>query len=107
MHPKKWDISMLIFRLAIINEKICYWQLFSSLWTIKGWIICLIIFRVYFILRNSQSIVGLPQNSVNTVMVVLFSVLLIISLAGGLTAFFIIKKKKEKEGAMETETELS
>ena len=53
------------------------------------------------------AIVGLPQNSVNTVMVVWFSVLLIISLAGGLTAFFIIKKKKEKEGAMETETELS
>ena len=53
------------------------------------------------------AIVGLPQNSVHTVMVVLFSVLLIISLAGGLTAFFIIKKKKEKEGAMETETELS
>ena len=39
---------------------------------------------------SCYAIVGLPQNSVNTTMIVLFSVLLIVPLAGGLTAFLFI-----------------
>ena len=44
---------------------------------------------------SCYAIVGLPQNSVNTTMIVLFAVLFIVLLAGGLASFLIIKKKKE------------
>ncbi|MBQ3489988.1 MAG: hypothetical protein IJA86_05325, partial [Clostridia bacterium] len=54
------------------------------------------------------AIIGSPETSANTVMIALFSVLLTIPLAGGLTAFFIIRKKKAtapEEEASESETE--
>ena len=56
---------------------------------------------------SCYAIVGLPQNSVNTVMIVLFSVLLIVPLVGGLTSFLFIKKKKDAEDATENEAKVS